>query len=159
MNPILIPAFDVIFNEKYYHKFETQINQMRVGIHLDHSTDKSDHTVDKHYGIVYDLSKFDGLPNYYYRDIVYGKTHQKVLDKTMHHSHMELYAIRDDAFILEFFCENSGKDTAEFVKAALANTAFWGEDLNAYAGLTDTVTEWLSLIREDASAALKKVLE
>ena len=97
MDPILIPAFDVIFNEKYYHKFETQINQMRVGIHLDHSTDKSDHTVDKHYGIVYDLSKFDGLPNYYYRDIVYGQTHQKVLEKTMHHSHMELYAIRDDA--------------------------------------------------------------
>jgi len=68
------------------------------------------------------------------------------------------YAIRDDAFILDFFCENSGKDTAEFVKAALANTAFWGEDLNAYAGLTETVTEWLTLIREDASAALTKVL-
>jgi len=70
----------------------------------------------------------------------------------------EEYAIRDDAFVLGFFCENSGKDDAEFVKAALSNIAFWGEDLNTYECLADTVTEWLTLIREDASAALTKVL-
>ena len=68
------------------------------------------------------------------------------------------YEIHDDAFVLEFFAANSGKDVAEFAKAALANEAFWGEDLTAYEGMEAAVTEWLALIKTDAKAALKKVL-
>ena len=69
------------------------------------------------------------------------------------------YVIHDDASVLQFFAENSGKESAEFVKAALSNQSFWGEDLTVYAGMTETVAEWVSLMREDVSAALHKVLE
>lgn len=68
------------------------------------------------------------------------------------------YAIHDDAQVLEFFAVNSGKEAGEFVKAALSNETFWGEDLTAYEGMGATVTEWLQLIKADAKEALKKVL-
>ena len=68
------------------------------------------------------------------------------------------YVVHDDAAVLTFFAENSSKDAAVFVKAALSNQGFWGEDLTAYAGMEETVTEWLTLIRKDAAEALKKVL-
>ena len=68
------------------------------------------------------------------------------------------YEIHDDAHVLEFFAANSGKEAGEFVKAALSNEAFWGEDLTAYEGMEVTVTEWLTLIKADAKDALLKVL-
>lgn len=68
------------------------------------------------------------------------------------------YAIHDDEAVLKFFAENSGKDCGEFVKAALSNQSFWGEDLTAYSGMEETVTEWVTLIRTDTAVALKKVL-
>lgn len=68
------------------------------------------------------------------------------------------YEIHDDAHVLEFFAANSGKEAGEFVKAALSNKAFWGEDLTAYEGMEVTVTEWLTLIKADAKDALLKVL-
>ena len=69
-----------------------------------------------------------------------------------------VYEIHDDAHVLEFFATNSGKAAGEFVKAVLSNVVFWGEDLTAYDGMEATVTEWLTLIKTDAKAALKKVL-
>ena len=69
------------------------------------------------------------------------------------------YVIHDDAAVLKFFAENSGKECAEFVKAALSNQGFWGEDLTAYDGLEAAVTEWLTLLKEDAVLAVRKVLE
>ena len=69
-----------------------------------------------------------------------------------------VYEIHDDAHVLEFFATNSGKAAGEFVKAVLSNVVFWGEDLTAYEGMEATVTEWLTLIKTDAKAALKKVL-
>lgn len=69
------------------------------------------------------------------------------------------YVVHDDAAVLKFFAENSGKECGEFVKAALCNQSFWGEDLTAYDGLENAVTEWLSLMREDVAGALHKVLE
>ena len=69
------------------------------------------------------------------------------------------YVIHDDAAVLKFFAENSGKECAEFVKAALSNQSFWGEDLTAYNGLEAAVTEWLTMLREDAATALHHVLE
>ena len=68
------------------------------------------------------------------------------------------YEIHDDAHVLEFFAANSGKDVDTFVKAALSNEVFWGEDLTAYEGMEETVDEWLTLIKADAKAALQKVL-
>lgn len=68
------------------------------------------------------------------------------------------YVIHDDAAVLQFFAENSSKECGEFVKAALGNVNFWGEDLTLYTGMEQTVTEWLTLIKEDAASALCKVL-
>jgi len=68
------------------------------------------------------------------------------------------YEVHDDAAVLTFFAENSEKAVNEFVKKTLSNVEFWGEDLTQYVGMEEMVTEWLALIREDAAAALKKVL-
>lgn len=68
------------------------------------------------------------------------------------------YEIHDDAHVLEFFAANSGKDAGEFVKSALSNEAFWGEDLTAYEGMEETVAKWLTMIKADAKDALQKVL-
>ena len=86
-NPACIPAFNVTFSDHYYQDYESEINQMRSGIHVDYSTDYSDNSVIKKYGIAYGLSEFDGLPPYY----------QYFLDRTIHRPHIELYAIRDEA--------------------------------------------------------------
>lgn len=69
------------------------------------------------------------------------------------------YVIHDDAAVLQFFAENSKLDAATFVNKALSNVNFWGEDLTAYTGMAETVTEWLLLIKKDTAAALSKVLE
>lgn len=68
------------------------------------------------------------------------------------------YEIHDDAKVLEFFATNSGKEAGAFVKAALSNETFWGEDLTAYEGLEHAVTEWLVWIQKDTKEALQKVL-
>jgi len=68
------------------------------------------------------------------------------------------YEIHDDAHVLEFFAANSGKDADTFVKAALSNEVFWGEDLTGYEDMEKTVAEWLTLIKADAKEALQKVL-
>lgn len=68
------------------------------------------------------------------------------------------YEVHDDAAVLKFFAENSGLEAKAFVKNALSNVNFWGEDLTVYAGIEETVTEWLTLLRADAKEAVKKVL-
>lgn len=82
-----IPAFTLTFKDKYFHPYESEINNMDVGIHIDYTSDHSDHSISKKFGIAHDLCDFDGLPNYfkYYKG------------RTIHHSHIDLYAIRDDA--------------------------------------------------------------
>ena len=92
-NPILIPAFDIQFSDGYYHKFETEINQMRAGIHLDQSPMSMKHTVDKHDSVVYNLTDFYGIPFYYASDGIY----RSQMGYDTPRAHMELYAIRDDA--------------------------------------------------------------
>lgn len=69
------------------------------------------------------------------------------------------YSIRDDAAVLDFFAENSGKDVAEFVRLAASNAAFWGEDLTAYEGFVDTVAKELADIRTNgAREALRHIM-
>ena len=70
----------------------------------------------------------------------------------------EEYKILDDAFALEFFAENSGKESLEFAKAYLSNTAFFGRDLTEYAGLAEKVAGYLDDIRTlGMREAIKKV--
>ena len=70
----------------------------------------------------------------------------------------EEYKILDDAFALEFFAENSGKESLEFAKAYLNNTAFFGRDLTEYAGLSKKVAGYLDDIRTlGMREAIKKV--
>ncbi|MBE6619141.1 MAG: tagaturonate reductase [Ruminococcaceae bacterium] len=71
----------------------------------------------------------------------------------------DAYAVRDDEAVIKFFAENSAKDADEFVKLALSNEAFWGEDLTAFDGLCNEVAKWYKLIRSDANKALSAVLE
>ena len=68
------------------------------------------------------------------------------------------YVIHDDAAVLRFFAENSSKECSAFVKAALSNQSFWGEDLTLYEGLEEAVTQWLTLLRADAKAAVCSVV-
>ena len=66
------------------------------------------------------------------------------------------YVIHDDAAVLEFFSENSGKPG--FVENVCKNAAFWGEDLTAYGGFTDQVIYWYNAIKTDIGKALGEVL-
>lgn len=69
------------------------------------------------------------------------------------------YTVRDDAEVLNFFSAHSGESSAAYVVAVAANTAFWGEDLTAYPGLTDRVTCYLEALELDARQAVRMVLE
>ncbi len=68
----------------------------------------------------------------------------------------DVYDIKDDQSVLEFFRDNSAKDTKEFVHAYLANEAFHGQDLTKIAGLEDKVAEYLDVIRTEG---MEKALE
>ena len=68
------------------------------------------------------------------------------------------YVIHDDRFILEFFAEKSAGSAEALVDAALANVDFWGEDLSAYDGLNEAVTDWYKKLTADPVAAVKEVL-
>lgn len=49
------------------------------------------------------------------------------------------YEIHDDEGALNFFKENAGKSSAEYVTAIMSHCDFWGEDLTAIPGFADTV--------------------
>lgn len=69
------------------------------------------------------------------------------------------YELNDEAFVLEFFAENSGKDAAELTKLVLSCAQMWGEDLTAVKGLHEFVAQKLSAIRaQGMRAALTGVL-
>ena len=61
----------------------------------------------------------------------------------------DVYDIKDDAAVLEFFRDNSAKETGEFVHAYLSNEAFHGQDLTKIEGLEAKVTEYLGAIRSE----------
>lgn len=65
--------------------------------------------------------------------------------------------VNDSADVLAFFKETCEKE--DFITLAASNTAFWGEDLTAYDGFTDFVSECLSRILADARSAVKWILE
>ena len=68
------------------------------------------------------------------------------------------YNIMDDMAVLEFFRDNSGKATAEFVSAFLGREDFFGQDLNKVEGLTDAMVAYLDDIKANGMrAALCKI--
>ena len=84
-------------------------------------------------------------------------TGSEIRDKALiGHRNGEEYQILDDMSVLEFFAANSGKAPAEFAKAVLSNTDFWGQDLSQIDGLTDCITEYISSIRENG---MRKTME
>ena len=68
------------------------------------------------------------------------------------------YPIRDDAKVLEFFRENSGRSAEEFAKAYLSRADFFGEDMTAYEGLTDEVAADIEAIRTKGMREAVKAL-
>ena len=84
-------------------------------------------------------------------------TGSEIRDKALiGHRNGEEYQILDDMSVLEFFAANSEKAPAEFSKAVLSNTDFWGQDLSQIDGLTDCITEYISSIRENG---MRKTME
>ncbi len=66
------------------------------------------------------------------------------------------WPVSDSPEILAFFAGIA--DDADYVRKALANTEFWGMDLNTVAGLTDSVTANLAKIDQDGIRAAVKAL-
>ncbi|MCL2588335.1 MAG: tagaturonate reductase [Oscillospiraceae bacterium] len=61
----------------------------------------------------------------------------------------ETYEIRDDAQVLSFFAEHAALPHADFAKALLGNTAFWGEDLNKLGDMTQQIATHLEAIEKN----------
>lgn len=68
----------------------------------------------------------------------------------------EEYPIKDDQNILDFYFAHKDDDAFTFTKAALSNTAFWGEDLTEIDGLCQQVADDLTVIRGQGSYELMK---
>ena len=69
------------------------------------------------------------------------------------------YVIHDDKAVLEFFAENSAKETSEFVKLVCAKEDFWGEDLNNIEGFAAKVTENLTALKNCPICAIKEIIK
>ena len=69
------------------------------------------------------------------------------------HRNGQEYQIMDDAKVLEFFRDNCEKETREFVTSFLGEEAFFGQDMNEVAGLTDAVTTYLEDIKANGMRA------
>lgn len=68
----------------------------------------------------------------------------------------EEYNILDDMAVLEFFAENSQKETKDYAHAVLSNVNFWGQDLSTLDGVEETVVSYLSDIR---ALGMRKAME
>ena len=86
-------------------------------------------------------------------------TGSEIRDKALiGHRDGQEYNIMDDMAVLEFFRDNSGKSTVEFVTAFLGREDFFGQDLNKVEGLTDAMVAYLDDIKANGMrAALCKI--
>ncbi|MBQ7920763.1 MAG: tagaturonate reductase [Lachnospiraceae bacterium] len=86
-------------------------------------------------------------------------TGSEIRDKALiGHRDGQEYNIMDDMAVLEFFRDNSGKSTVEFVTAFLGREDFFGQDLNKIEGLTDAMVAYLDDIKANGMrAALCKI--
>ena len=70
----------------------------------------------------------------------------------------ESYSIKDDMEVLEFFKENSVKDTKEFVHNFLSNIHFFGQDLTEVPGFEQAVVAYLDEIDAKGTYEVMKEL-
>ena len=66
------------------------------------------------------------------------------------------YKIMDDLSVLEFFAENSSGSAEQLAESVLSNESFWGQNLTLYKGAVESVSAYLSDIRE---LGMRKALE
>ena len=87
-------------------------------------------------------------------------TGSEIRDKALiGHRDGQEYNIMDDMAVMEFFRDNSEKESCEFAKAFLGRIDFFGQDLNEIEGLTDAITAHLDDIKANGMrAALCKTL-
>ena len=83
------PFLRIKFADEYFYKHESDLNHFVSGVHLDYTTDWSDNSVPKQYGVIHRLGEFDGLPEYF-------KYYLVKENQVIHHAHVEMYTIRDD---------------------------------------------------------------
>lgn len=69
------------------------------------------------------------------------------------------YTVKDDRPVLEFYWAHRNDDAAALAQAALANEAFWGEDLTAIPGLAAAVAAGLAGIRRQGAGAMLRQLQ
>lgn len=75
-------------------------------------------------------------------------TGTEIRDKALiGHRDGQEYNVMDDMAVLEFFTENSSKDSKAFTEAYLSNVVFHGQDLTKIEGLCDAVSSYLEDIR------------
>lgn len=111
---VLTAAFDISFSDDYLcYSYEGLCGEAKSGIHVDILSDLSINAVPKKNGTIHNLGDYDGIPRYF----------KMFHDKTIHRSHVELYAIRDR---LNRFTQNTmDKQTA----ALLVDSAMPQEEL------------------------------
>ncbi len=84
-------------------------------------------------------------------------TGTEIKDKALiGHRDGQEYQILDDAAVLTFFAQNSGKDVPQYVHATLANQDFWGQDLSGIPGAEEKIISYLTDIRE---LGMRKAME
>ena len=84
-DPYITAGFVVIFDDKYLNDYETICENAYAGVHIDVTSDHSDHGVSKKNGVIHNMGDFDGLPSYF----------SFMIDDNIHRAHIEAYAIRD----------------------------------------------------------------
>lgn len=82
---VLQPGFKVKFLNDYLYKWESMLVGAVSGIHVDATDERSNNGVVEKNGVSHMMGEFDGLPIYM----------NKQLDRTIHHSHVDIYSIRD----------------------------------------------------------------
>lgn len=65
----------------------------------------------------------------------------------------DLYGVKDDAWVLDFFWERRNAGSAALAEAVLSNERMWGRDLTKIKRLTAAVTADLTLIRSEGPLA------
>ena len=83
----LMSAFRIAFDVQHFiDSYELMTNHVVSGMHVDFTTDYSDHSIYKNHGVIHDMGEFDGLPSYL----------NKWMDRDTHRGHIEVYSIRDN---------------------------------------------------------------
>lgn len=81
----MIAGFKIKFFNEYLYPWESEMVGDVSGIHIDSTDERSNNGIIEKNGVSHMLGDFDGLPTYM----------NMQLKNTIHHSHVDIYAIRD----------------------------------------------------------------